>query len=106
MTNPTQAHARNTDPQTSHDAAASVRVTAGQREVLEIFELLHRATDENVARKHEARCLLGTAYASLSPSGLRTRRSELVRLGKIRDSGVRWTMASGRKAVVWEVCDV
>ena len=38
-----------------------------------------------------------------SASGLRTRRSELVNAGLVVDSDRRDTLASGRKAVVWEV---
>jgi hypothetical protein len=36
-----------------------------------------------------------------SPSGIRTRRSELVRLGKVVDTKKRAVLASGRKATLW-----
>ena len=38
-----------------------------------------------------------------SASGIRTRRSELVHAGYVRDSGHRATLPTGRKAIVWEI---
>jgi len=89
--------ARNTDPQTSHEAAASVKDLTETKKY--ILKALNRPrTDIG----------LGEAYRNLkfaprvSESGLRSRRSELVTDGLVRDSGERVKLESGRKAIVWE----
>jgi len=89
--------ARTTDPKTSHDAAESVHdVTATQDYVLRAL------------RKPRTDVELLEAYRNFkrapraSESGLRTRRSELVRQGLVRDSGRRVVLESGRAAIVWE----
>lgn len=89
--------ARRTDPKTSHDAAESVYdVTATQDYVLRAL------------RKPRTDVELLEAYRNFkrapraSESGLRTRRSELVRQGLVRDSGRRVVLESGRAAIVWE----
>lgn len=99
MSTATVGLARRTDPETSHLAAASVStsIRESQRIVFSLFKAYGDMTDEK---------LLKVSYAGgnlLSPSGLRTRRSELVRLGLLEDSGQRIALASGRKAIVWRV---
>jgi len=85
--------ARATDPQTSHDAAASLsNITDLQREIVQVFKLREHFTDEE---------LVGTFYGYASPSGVRTRRKELVDLGLLKDSGERRVLLSGRKGIVW-----
>jgi hypothetical protein len=37
----------------------------------------------------------------MTPSSARSRRAELTRAGKIRDTGLRELSSTGRKAVVW-----
>jgi len=88
------ATARNSDPETSHAAAASVNVRESQ---MVVFSLLtsEPATDEE---------LFSRAVASgirISPSGCRTRRSELVRIGWVEDTGERRLTAAGRQTIVW-----
>jgi hypothetical protein len=92
------ALARTTDPDTSHEAAASVTNSAKvQAAILDL--LSHRPfTDDELSR-------LLAYRMTVSPSGLRTRRAELVRLGKVVDSGERVRLRSGRRAIVWALSE-
>lgn len=93
---PSGAVARRTDPSTSWDAARSISpegLRASQQQVLQILQRHGPLTDEGIYRY---------VNGEQSVSGARTRRSELVEAGLVRDSG-RWsTTAAGRKAIVWE----
>jgi predicted ArsR family transcriptional regulator len=93
------ALARNTDPQTSHEAAARVSNTsATQRTILQL--LAFPRSDEELVRAFEELAKSGLAdYAS--PSGIRTRRAELTDMGYVEDSELRTKTASGRTAIVW-----
>jgi hypothetical protein len=92
------ATARVTDPETSHAAAASVRdVRESQRAVHRLLLLYGPATDERLVHLAELTAL------HISPSGLRTRRHELVALGLVQDTGHRAVMDSGRRAILWGV---
>jgi hypothetical protein len=89
---------RPADPQTSHDAAASLGdVRESQRTVHRLLRTYGPATDEQLL------AIAGHAGFHISPSGLRTRRHELVALDLVRDTGRRVQMRSGRMAIVWEV---
>lgn len=92
----TTAFARSTDPSTSHAAAASVQVRRSQEQVLGLLRV-GPATDQALAARAMAHGI------RISPSGLRTRRSELAAMGLVVDSGVRLTTDTGRKAIVWAV---
>ena len=91
------AVARNTDPDTSWEAAQSVGDV--RRSQQEVFDLIRRAggtTDE------ELLMLAKVQGIRQSPSGLRTRRAELVDKGLVRDSGRRTRGRTGRRMIVWE----
>lgn len=91
------AHARRTDPTTSHEAAASVsNITLTQEFILKA--LVRPATDVALVERYQS---LKRAPRA-SESGIRSRRAELVNRGLVRDSGLRTILPSGRKAVLWE----
>lgn len=90
------ARARTTDPETSHQAAASVRdLRATQREVLDLIRRFGPLTDERLVS------LAAIDHVRQSPSGLRSRRSELVALGLVEWTGEYEPLDSGRNARVW-----
>lgn len=105
------ARARTGDPETSHAAAASLGgdvLRRSQAEVLVVLGQHGPCTDLALVEFYEAvvavgQQLNGTPIAPQSPSGVRTRRRELQTLGRVRDSGSRVKLPSGRLAVVWEV---
>ena len=92
---PQNALARRTDPQTSKDAAKSVR----NQSVLQraILALLGGGgmTDEEIYCR-----LPGGMH--VTPSGVRGRRAELVDAELVRDSDRRGRTAAGRECVIWE----
>ena len=91
--------ARNTDPETSHAAARSVK---NRRPLYDwILSRLIRypegLTDVRLAELHAADPLA----PKTSASGLRTRRCELVDRLEVRESGRTVRLKSGRQAIVW-----
>ena len=97
-----EAHARRGDPDTSHDAAASITdLTARRAAVLDLLRRDGWMTDETIHDHYQD----GDIQPPQSPSGLRTRRSELVTLGLVCDTGEREILRSGRRAVVWRAVD-
>ena len=103
---PERAHARRSDPLTSHAAAASItpdQLRASHVAVLAVFRRVGAMHDERLLAAYADVTLLhGTIGPRQSPSGLRTRRRELVDLGLLRDSGERVTLPSGRRSIIWE----
>lgn len=103
------AIARLTDPETSHEAAASVEnITATQTAILKLLGAF-AMTDEQLVWHYEQQIRMGADardFPRASASGIRSRRAELVRLGFVKDSGKRTKIASGRNAIIWEHVDV
>lgn len=95
-------YARQTDPQTSHDAAKSVgNVTATQNTILLLLNIEGMTdTDLVLAYSRMNRTSPETAPRA-SESGIRSRRAELVARGLVQDSGDRVKLQSGRMATVW-----
>jgi hypothetical protein len=92
------AHARRTDPDTSKEAAASVKnLTQTQNWILHAFKTYGGMDDEELIVQYRSFGVL------CSESGIRTRRAELVVAGKLRDSGKRGRTRSGRKSIIWEL---
>lgn len=95
------AVARNTDPLTSHEAAASVTtIRKSQEFVLGLLRARGPSTDEELWNFYVPR---RPDPVRISPSGMRTRRSELVKRGLVKDTGERRTMSTGRRAIVWGI---
>ncbi len=88
------AHARRSDPTTSHDAARSVDVKRGQALVLEMVRQYGPCTDDYLCTSASMQRL------TISPSGVRTRRKELADKGLVVAVGTGKT-ASGRAARIW-----
>ena len=102
-----KAKTRNTDPQTSRAAAASVKgMTAKRRAVLALFKVKRSMTDEELVVEY-SKVRFRNEWPDQSESGLRTRRSELVTLGmltqgKTLDGKPRVVVGgNGRKRIVW-----
>lgn len=102
-----QAMARTTDPETSHMAAASVSdLRHSQYLVLKVLRKLpsRGMTDEELQAEYLFhRRQRPALFLAQSESGIRTRRSELVRLGLVEFAGERRRMDSGRMARVWRI---
>jgi len=94
-----QAYARDRDPSTSHEAASSIspdHLRMTQAHVLVLFKRYGAMTDKRLISHARAHLMIQ------SDSGLRTRRAELVKLGRLRWSGMYDTI-NGRKHRMWEV---
>lgn len=93
------AYARDRDPSTSHEAAAGISLETlrmTQAHVLGLFKRYGAMTDKGLLARAREHLMLQ------SDSGLRTRRAELVKMGKMRWSGMYDTI-NGRKHRMWEV---
>lgn len=92
------AVARATDPDTSHEAAMSVsNYISVQHAILDIVARWGPLTDEAIAQ-HMASVPMRT-----TPSGLRTRRKELVEQGMLRANPRKVRISTGRLATRWEL---
>lgn len=99
--------ARSGDPETSHEAAASVwNPSEVQAKVLEIlwadwltdFAGGPGMTDEEIAVEYERRF-----YPAPTPQSIRSRRAELVRRGLVVFAGSYRKTATGRRARRWRI---
>lgn len=101
---PLRAYARHTDPDTSHDAAASVKhIRISQRCVLAVLRTHSPLTDEELVTMYEDARRRFQVFPPQSPSGIRTRRAELVKQGLVEYTGTKRPLASGRMAQTWQV---
>ena len=95
------ARARTGDPYTSHLAAASVKeISAAQARLLALYGQFGDLTDTELARHYQLFVDEHT-FPPISPSGLRSRRHELVEAGRIYDTGIRARTPSGRACIAW-----
>lgn len=95
-------NARNTDPFTSHEAAASVvGLRPKQLAVLDCLKLYGPTNDPQLLTLYRTHAE-AHGWPEQSDSGLRTRRSELVEKGLIYPVDTS-TLPSGRRALVWGI---
>jgi hypothetical protein len=97
------AHARRTDPVTSHEAAGTIesdKIRRSQRAVLKLLRRLGPIDDARLVSMYSA-CRDRLDLPRQSASGIRTRRSELVTKGLVVDSGEKTVLPSGRRAILW-----
>lgn len=95
------AFARRSDPETSHEAAASLdpdTMRRSQKEVYQVFHQWHPAGITDLELVEWA----GRWGVKQSPSGLRTRRRELVDGGLLRFSG-EYKKIGTRRHRIWEL---
>ena len=99
--------ARNTDPVTSHEAAAKIAKTPAalndkRRAVLKCVAVIHtcEGSDESIAWTYIEH-MSERGWPKQSPSGLRTRRKELVDMGMMENTGRTTTTKGGGKTIVW-----
>jgi hypothetical protein len=96
-------HARLTDPETSHEAADSVRnLTLTKKAIVSIFEKHNSLSDYHLQIAYRGLVSGGDAPKA-SESGIRSRRAELVDEGILEDSGYRIALESGRSAILWKL---
>ena len=90
---------RTNDPETSHEAAETVtNVTETHAAIMTILGRL-QVTDDELFRLHFAGAAKGQ-WPYASESGVRSRRAELVRMGKVQEVS-RAKTRFGRNAIVW-----
>lgn len=90
-----EAHARTTDPQTSHDAAQSIEGDPATRIEKIILNALENSIDGLTT--HEIVDATGIAYATVTP-----RLKPMRKKGLAVDSGVTRPSPTGRQCIVWK----
>lgn len=114
--------ARHSDPDTSHEAAESVSewtikgvrlwwlnylasfrgMNLLDRSMYDMHERGYEVTDEGAWRTYSST----DNRRGSSQSGFRTRRSELVKMGLVEDSGLRFENEHGRDCIAWQITDL
>lgn len=95
------ARARTTDPKTSHEAAASVRpeqITKTQAAIVKLLGISDMSDDELFLRYFQG--AENGLWPHASQPGVRSRRSELVKMGMVRAKGYGKTRF-GRSCTIW-----
>lgn len=97
------AVARAGDPETSWEAAqsqTSEKIRVSQQAVLRVLGDVGPCTDRYLVSAYQSAMDAGYELPQ-SESGIRTRRKELARYGLVVDTGRRFLLPSGRRAIVW-----
>ena len=96
-----RARARSRDRKTSEEAADSVTaMTSKRKAVLELLRRLGPCTDPELVWHYEGNYDKHAALKQ-TPQSIRSRRSELVRMGYVQAAGKQVT--TGRKHTIWEI---
>lgn len=99
-----QAHARNTDPETSHMAADSVDVGRTKRLILDALRVLREKGEEPVKADRLTLFILSFGN-NVSGSGVRSRLAELIRDGLVEVADMKGVTPSGRKCRRYRIAD-
>lgn len=94
--------ARITDPITSKEAAASVAHISEKMQIIVDILKTGPADETHISQQYDWLVLLGKAPMS-SPSGLRTLRANLVKMGIVEESGQYSKTPSGRRSIIWRL---
>ena len=94
-----RAHARATDPWTSHSAADSIAdVTPLQYRLLQCFDVEMAMTDEELVKVYAR--TYGITWPA-TDSSIRSRRSELVGMGQLLPTHETRKTRAGNRSIVW-----
>jgi len=102
-----EAWARRSDPETSWEAArsqSSEKIRISQRDLLSVLLERGPITDTGLVEAYTELARRGEVIEQ-SPSGIRTRRHELVDRGLVVDTGEKQVLPTGRRAILWDVWD-
>lgn len=99
-----QAHARNTDPETSHMAADSVDVGRTKRLVLQTLNTIICLGCEPVTAD-ELTAIIRDNGHPVSASGVRSRLAELIRDGRVEVADKNGLTPSGRRCRRYRIAD-
>lgn len=99
-----QAHARNTDPKTSHMAADSVDVGRTKRLILDALHVLRDKSSEPVKARTLA-LIIQLDGNNVSDSGVRSRLAELIREGRVEVADKNGLTPSGRRCRRYQLAD-
>lgn len=94
--------ARMSDPITSWLAAESVtNVQVLQKEIARLLAVGWPLSDEDIFDILEQRRIDDDSLPQISPSGVRTRRAELVDMGYVQAHDMRGMTRAGRQCALW-----
>lgn len=99
-----QAHARNTDPETSHMAADGVDVGRTKRLILNALRVL-RENGEEPVKADSLTTFIQRFGNNVSDSGVRSRLAELIREGRVEVADKNGLTPSGRRCRRYRIAD-
>lgn len=95
------AHARLTDPQTSHDAAASVtNISKVQKAILSLLQASPMC-DEKLIEQYRIWQQTDDRFPAVTDQSIRSRRAELVKMGLLEPAHWREQLSTGNMGQVW-----